>query len=141
MSHEMETIAVGRDGGDGQLESPPATILVVEDEPIVRMLVVDHLNDDGFRILEAQDGPEALDILKRESGLSLMLTDVGLPGMGGRELADLARSLHPDLRILFATGYSESHAEALGLPAPGMGLVGKPFDMIDLTARIRAMLG
>ena len=118
-----------------------ASILVVEDEPIVRMLVVDHLEDLGFLTAEAKDAVEALGLLRGGRRFDLMLTDVGLPGMGGRELAETARTLAPDLRILFATGYSQTHATALGLPAAGMDLVGKPFDMDELARRIRALLG
>lgn len=117
-----------------------AMILVVEDEPIVRMLVVDQLGDLGYRTVEAQDASEALALLRRGGRFDLMLTDVGLPGMSGRDLAEAARELRPDLRILFATGYSGGHTSELGLPARGMDFVGKPFDMDELARRIRSLL-
>ncbi|MCX5513093.1 hypothetical protein C3941_01565 [Kaistia algarum] len=120
--------------------SAEATILVVEDEPIVRMLVVDQLDDLGFRTVEAQDASEALALLRRGDRFDLMLTDVGLPGMDGRELAEVARGLQPDLKVLFATGYSGSDTSALGLPARGMDLVGKPIEMDELARRIRLLL-
>jgi CheY-like chemotaxis protein len=116
------------------------TILVVEDEPLVRMFVVDHLGDLGYRTVEAQDGSEALALWRRGERFDLLLTDVGLPGMTGGELAEAARRLQPDLKILFATGYSRSHAGELGLPAPGMDWVGKPFELGELAKRIRCLL-
>jgi hypothetical protein len=120
--------------------STEATILVVEDEPIVRMLVLDQLGDLGFHTVEAQDASEALALLRRGDRFDLMLTDVGLPGMDGRELAEVARGLQPDLKVLFATGYSAGDASALGLPARGMDLVGKPIEMDELARRIRLLL-
>jgi CheY-like chemotaxis protein len=124
----------------GASQTTDATILVVEDEPIVRMLVVDQLGDLGFHTAEAQDASEALALLGRGDRFDLMLTDVGLPGMNGRELAEAARGLQPDLKVLFATGYSGGHEGELGLPAIGMGLVGKPFEMDELARRIRSLL-
>jgi CheY-like chemotaxis protein len=124
-----------------EAEEMEFSILVVEDEPIVRMLVVDQLDDLGYRTVEAQDGHQALVLLRERGRFDLLLTDVGLPGMDGRELASAARDLQPDLKILFATGYAASHATMLGLPAPGMDLVGKPFDTDELARRIRGLLG
>lgn len=115
-------------------------VLVVEDEPIVRMVVVDHLAELGYRTVESQDASEALAHLEAGMRFDLMLTDVGLPGMGGRELAETARRLAPNLKILFATGYSEQDMASLGLPAAGMDMVGKPFDFGELERRIRVLL-
>lgn len=121
-------------------ERAAAAILVVEDEPIVRMIVVDHLNESGFTTVESQDAREALAHLEAGARFDLMLTDVGLPGMNGRDLARAARRLAPGLRVLFATGYSESDSAALGLPAEGMDVVGKPFDLDELVRRIEALM-
>jgi CheY-like chemotaxis protein len=110
-------------------------ILVVEDEPIVRMLVVDYLGELGYDTIEAVDAPSALDVLRGPGAIRLMLTDVGLPGMDGHELAGRARELRPGLKILFATGYGGSDpamAEA--------AVVGKPFNIEELAAKIRAMM-
>lgn len=116
------------------------SILVVEDEPVVRMLVVDHLEELGFDVTEAGDASEALALLEGGGRYDVMLTDVGLPGMNGRDLADRVRLALPDIKILFATGYSASGGAELGLPAPGMELVTKPFDTDELARRIDIML-
>ena len=88
------------------------TVLVVEDEPVVRGVILEMLRDQGYRTLEAVDGPSGLRILRRDERIDLLVTDVGLPGMNGRQLADQARETRPDLKILFITGYAESVAIA-----------------------------
>jgi CheY-like chemotaxis protein len=116
-------------------------ILVVEDEEGVRALSVDILRDLGYTVLEAGDGPSALAILKREPSVQLLFTDVGLPnGMTGRQLADAARQLRPDLKVLFTTGYARNAIVHDGRLDPGVELIGKPFSAIDLGFRIRALL-
>jgi len=116
-------------------------ILVVEDEAGVRALSVDTLRDLGYTVLEAGDGPSALTVLKREPSISLLFTDVGLPnGMTGRQLADAARQIRPDLKVLFTTGYARNAIVHDGRLDPGVELIGKPFSAIDLGFRIRAML-
>jgi len=85
------------------------TILVVDDEPLIRMLAVEQLQELGYKVLEAGDGPSALRILKSSSTVKLLITDVGLPGgMNGRQLADAARIDNPKLEVLFITGYAEN---------------------------------
>jgi PAS domain S-box-containing protein len=116
------------------------TILVVEDEASVRELVVQVLDDLGYRALEAADGPAGLHILRSSTRIDLLVTDVGLPGMNGRQVADAARETRPDLKVLFITGYAESAAMAHGFLAPGMELVTKPFAVDALAARIREMI-
>ncbi|MBV8836015.1 MAG: response regulator, partial [Alphaproteobacteria bacterium] len=116
------------------------TVLVVEDETSVRELVVDVLNDLGYRALEAVDGPSSLQILRSAARIDLLVTDVGLPGMNGRQIADAAREQRPDLKVLFMTGYAENAAMANGFLAPGMELVTKPFAVDALAARIREMI-
>ncbi|MBC7576573.1 MAG: PAS domain-containing protein [Tardiphaga sp.] len=116
------------------------TVLVVEDEPIVRAVIVEMLRDEGYRVLEAVDGPSGLRVLCADSRIDLLITDVGLPGMNGRQLADQAREQRRDLKILFITGYAESAAIAKGFLLPGMEMVTKPFDLGDLSGRVRDML-
>jgi PAS domain S-box-containing protein len=116
------------------------TVLVVEDETSVRELVVDVLNDLGYRALEAVDGPSSLQILRSTARIDLLVTDVGLPGMNGRQIADAAREQRPDLKILFMTGYAENAAMANGFLAPGMEMMTKPFALDALAARIRDMI-
>lgn len=114
------------------------TILVVEDEPIVRMLVVEFLGDLGYRILEAKDANTALPILGSDEPIGLLLTDVGLPGLDGRQLAEAAQTMRPALKVLFATGYAETSAGAPS--ANGAELISKPFDLDFLADTIRRIL-
>ena len=116
------------------------TVLVVEDEPVVRAVIMEMLADQGYRTLEAADGPSALRVLRTKARIDLLVTDVGLPGMNGRQLADQARETRPDLRILFITGYAESAAMSDGFLQPGMEMITKPFDLDNLSRRIRAMV-
>lgn len=116
------------------------TLLVVEDEPVVRSVIVDMLQDEGYRVLEAVDGPSGLRVLRETPKIDLLVTDIGLPGMNGRQLADQARETRPDLKILFITGYSESVVMAKGFLLPGMEMITKPFDLDHFLRRIRAMV-
>jgi len=116
------------------------TVLVVEDEPVVRGVIMEMLGEQGYRTLEAVDGPSGLRMLRTSERIDLLVTDVGLPGMNGRQLADQARETRPDLKILFITGYAESVAIADGFLQPGMEMITKPFDLDNLSRRIRAMV-
>jgi signal transduction histidine kinase len=116
------------------------TVLVVEDEPVVRAVILEMLQEQGYRTLEAVDGPAGLRILRNRERIDLLVTDVGLPGMNGRQLADQARETRPDLKILFITGYAESAAIAAGFLQPGMEMITKPFDLDNLSQRIRSMV-
>ncbi|WP_375413653.1 PAS domain-containing protein [uncultured Bradyrhizobium sp.] len=116
------------------------TVLVVEDELVVRGVIVETLQDQGYRILQAVDGPSGLRILQLDQRVDLLVTDVGLPGMNGRQLADQARETRPDLKILFITGYAENAAIAGDFLQPGMEMITKPFDLDDLSRRIREMV-
>jgi CheY-like chemotaxis protein len=116
------------------------TVLVIEDEPVVRGLIVEVLGDLGFAALEATDGPSGLEILQSRQKIDLLISDVGLPGLNGRQLADAARKLRPGLKVIFMTGYAEVAASAQGFLAPGMTLITKPFAMADLAAKIRATM-
>ena len=116
------------------------TVLVVEDEPVVRGVIMEMLGEQGYRTLEAVDGPSGLRMLRTSERIDLLVTDVGLPGINGRQLADQARETRPDLKILFITGYAESVAIADGFLQPGMEMITKPFDLDNLSRRIRAMV-
>jgi PAS domain S-box-containing protein len=116
------------------------TVLVVEDEPVVRGVILEMLGEQGYRTLEAVDGPSGLRILRANERIDLLVTDVGLPGMNGRQLADQARETRPGLKILFITGYAESAAIADGFLQPGMEMITKPFDLENLSQRIRKMV-
>jgi PAS domain S-box-containing protein len=116
------------------------TVLVVEDEPVVRGVIIEMLGEQGYRTLEATDGPSALRVLRTNARIDLLVTDVGLPGMNGRQLADQARETRPGLKILFITGYAESVAITEGFLQPGMEMITKPFDLGNLSRRIRSMV-
>ncbi len=116
-------------------------VLVIDDEPMVRMLIVEVLDEAGFRSLEAEDGPSGLRLLEQHPEIALLVTDVGLPGgMNGRQVADAARRTRPDLKVLFVTGYAENAAVGNGLLDPGMEIITKPFVMTELAAKISEMI-
>ena len=117
------------------------TVLVVEDEDVVRGLIVAVLEDLGYRTLEASDGPKGLDILQSKRRIDLLITDIGLPGLNGRQVADAGRELRPNLKVLFMTGYAENAALASGFLEHGMTMITKPFAMEALATRIRDVLG
>jgi DNA-binding response OmpR family regulator len=114
-------------------------ILVVEDEALVRMLVVQTLEDAGFAVMEAAEAQGALEVLQSDDAIRLMITDVGLPGLNGRRLAEAARAQRPDMKVLFMTGYADTALLERVLPE-GFGLITKPFDLDDLAARAQALL-
>ncbi|GMA76905.1 hypothetical protein GCM10025880_33220 [Methylorubrum aminovorans] len=116
------------------------TVLVVEDEPVVRDLIVEVLHDLGYRALEAQDGPSGLAVLRSHERIDLLVTDVGLPGLNGRQLADQAREGRPELKVLFITGYAENAMFGNGQLEPGMQMMTKPFPVEALATRIRDMI-
>ena len=116
------------------------TVLVVEDEPVIRNLIIEVLQDLGYRALEASDGPAGLKVLQSRQRIDLLVTDVGLPGINGRQLADAARETRPDLKVLFITGYAENATLANGFLDPGMEIFTKPFAVEALATRIRSMI-
>ena len=135
------------DAGDAapvSVNAPPArsgeTVLVVEDEAAVRTLVVDVLHDLGYRVVQAADGPSGLERLQSDLHIDLLVTDIGLPGLNGRQIADAARARRPDLKVLFMTGYAENATIANGFLEPGMQMITKPFAMDALVARVRATI-
>lgn len=115
-------------------------VLVVEDETAVRALVVDVLEELGYRAIEAVDGPSGLKLLHSTLRVDLLITDIGLPGLNGRQLAEAARERRPGLNVLFMTGYAENATIANGFLEPGMEMITKPFAIDALATRIRAMI-
>jgi DNA-binding response OmpR family regulator len=107
---------------------------------VVSVALTEMLQEEGYRTLEAVDGPSGLRVLRTNGRIDLLITDVGLPGMNGRQLADQARETRPGLKILFITGYAESVAISDAFLQPGMEMITKPFDLDHLSRRIRAMI-
>ena len=117
------------------------TVLVVDDEPTVRLLVTDVLEDLGYTVIEASDSAGGLRVLQSNAQLDLLISDVGLPGgMNGRQMADAGREHRPDLKVLFITGYAENAMLNSGHLSPGMGVLTKPFAVDTLAARIRELI-
>jgi PAS domain S-box-containing protein len=123
-----------RPGGEGEI------VLVIEDDPVVRELVVEILQESGYRTLQAGDGPAGLKIIRSGQRIDLLVTDVGLPGMNGRQFADAARLERPELKVLFVTGYAENAALASGFLEHGMTMITKPFAVDLLIERVREMI-
>ena len=116
-------------------------ILVVEDEEDVRAHSVEMLRDLGYYVFETANGSSALQILQSHPEIQLLFTDVGLPGgMNGRQLADAARHLRPDLKVLFTTGYARNAIVHDGRLDPGVQLITKPFTYAGLASKIRDIL-
>lgn len=123
-------------------EAPSGTgeiVLVVEDESVVRSLITEVLYELGYRVIEAANAQEAIPVLESGQPIDFMITDVGLPGMNGRQLADLAQSKRPELSVLLATGYAEG-SNASGYLAPNMGIITKPFSIEAFASKIKEML-
>jgi PAS domain S-box-containing protein len=136
---EFDERAMETDAADEQQGGRNEVVLVVEDEAVVRLLIVELLNDLGYRPLEAADGPAALRILQSGQRIDLLVTDIGLPGLNGRQLADAGRERRPNLKVLFMTGYAETAAGKHFL-ATGMEIVTKPFTMEALALKIRNLI-
>ncbi len=116
------------------------TVLIVEDDPAVRVLVSTVLSDLGYAFVEAGDADSAVPILDSGQRIDLLISDVGLPGMNGRQLAEIGRQYRPDLKVLFITGYAEHAAVRGGFLDPGMQMITKPFTFDLLTAKVREMI-
>jgi two-component system cell cycle sensor histidine kinase/response regulator CckA len=117
------------------------TILVVEDEPVVRRLARMALEEVGYAVIEASDGVEALAALQRtDHSIQFVLSDVVMPGMGGQELARILRSDRPELPLLFMSGYQGEDVTDRGLLEPGAAFIQKPFAPQELTRRVRSLL-
>ena len=132
IAHEWE---VAPSATEGQ------TVLVVDDEPTVRMLVSEVLQELGYTAIEVADGSTGLQVLRSDQRIDLLITDVGLPGgINGRQVADGAREVRPDLKVLFITGYAENAVVGNGHLEPGMQVLAKPFPMEALATRIRDLM-
>jgi PAS domain S-box-containing protein len=117
------------------------TVVLIEDEPTIRVLVTEVLQDGGYRVIAADDGPAGLAILEEEGPVDLLITDVGLPGgLNGRQVADAARVRRPELKVLFITGYAENAAVGNGLMGQGMEVLTKPFQIEELAKRVGDMV-
>ena len=118
------------------------TILVVDDEATIRHLIDEVLDELGYTVIGAADGAAGLKVIQSGTRIDLLITDVGLPnGMNGRQVADAARVVVPDLKVLFITGYAENAAVGNGHLEPGMELLTKPFALDDLARKVSDMLG
>ncbi len=117
------------------------TVMVLDDEPTLRMFVVEVMAELGYQTLAAGDGAEALKILNSDVRVDLLISDVGLPGgMNGRQVADAARVARPDLKVLFITGYAESAVLSHGRLSPGMHVMTKPFELDALARRAKELI-
>ena len=118
-----------------------ATILIVEDDEMVRRFVDDQLQGLGYRTITTRNGPEALEILRGSEDVDLLFTDVVMPGgMNGRQLADAALLLHPPLRVLFTSGYTKNTVIHRGQLDPDVRLLSKPYTRAELAEKVRAVL-
>ncbi len=138
--------ALTRASGEGYGPLPEAAdvgqvVLVVEDEPLVRIVINETLSNCGFTVLEAEDAYKALDVIKTQQRIDLMVSDVGLPGMNGRQLAEEARTYRPGLGVLFVTGYASTFGKKNDVLQPGMQMMTKPFDVKALAERVIEMVG
>jgi CheY-like chemotaxis protein len=117
------------------------TVLVIDDEPLVRMLVTDVLRELGYAAIEAVDGPAGLKILRSDVRNDLLITDIGLPGgMDGGQVAEAARRLRPAVKVLFITGFAEKAVLSHGHIEAGMSVLTKPFAMEALASRVKGLL-
>jgi signal transduction histidine kinase/ActR/RegA family two-component response regulator len=116
-------------------------VLVVEDDEAVRQVVVEVLHELGYRTLEAADGPTGLKILQSPAKLDLLITDIGLPGLNGRQMVEAVKALRPDLRVLYMTAYAQTPVSGKDWYQSGMEVIAKPFAMDDLALRIREVMG
>lgn len=122
-----------------QPEKAP-TILVVEDEVLIRMVIGDYLRDCGYRVIEAGDGAEAVEVLKTETRVDVVFTDVHMPGgVNGFGLAQWVRRERPKVRVVLTSGITNAAREAGDLCQDGP-LVDKPYDPVDVERRIKVLL-
>jgi hypothetical protein len=117
------------------------TVLIVEDEPLVRKLAVRILANQGYRVLAAADGPGALALAESHSGpLHLLVTDVVMPGMTGKEVAATLQARHRGLRVIYMSGYAEHLVVQRGVIEEGIAFIPKPFDPLNLARTVREVL-
>jgi len=117
------------------------TVLVIDDEPTIRMLVAESLQEHGYTAIEADNGPDGLRILQSNARIDLLVTDVGLPGgLDGRQVADAAREARPGLKVLVITRFAGNVVVAEWLLAAGMTVVTKPFDLSIFSQKVRSLI-
>ena len=116
------------------------SILLVEDDDSVRLINREVLQELGYQVTVAVDAEDALQRFKQLPGLDLLVTDVGLPGMNGRQLAEVVQQMQPGTPVLFLTGYAESAMDQADFLGPHMQLLTKPFTLDLLASRVAAML-
>ncbi len=116
------------------------TILVVEDEQRVRHFAVDALHELGYTVIAASSPAEALQLLREHSGIVLLFTDIVMPEMTGRQLADEARVLNPDLKVLFTTGYTRNAVVHNGMIDVGVAFLSKPYSMAEMARKVRDVI-
>ncbi len=117
------------------------TVMIVDDEPTIRMLFSDVLEDMGYHVIQAADSLTGLSILQSDIRLDLLISDVGLPGgMNGRQMAEAARVSRPSLKVLFVTGFAENAMLNEGHLGPGMSVLTKPFNIGVLTERVKELI-
>lgn len=124
---------------DSLSENSHKTILLVEDDDVVRMLTVEVLEELGYRILEAENGPDALTFINSEQPIDLLMTDIGLPGMTGQQLMAAAHERRPDLPVLFASGYA-AQDYSTGTTTAKIATITKPFSLDLLRTTVADML-
>ena len=123
------------DRGDGE------TVLVIDDEPAIRMVIAEVLTEAGYRVVEAADGPSGLRIIQTGGRIDLLITDVGLPnGLSGRQVANAARGIKSKLKVLFITGFAENAAIGNGHLDAGMSIITKPFVNAALVNKVRQII-
>ena len=122
-------------------ETGEETILLVEDEAVVRQLVAEILETSGYSVLPAGDGPSALELLRRHNGsVDLLVTDVVMPGMSGPEVANAVTAMRPGTQVLYISGYTDSAIGHHGVLEPGIAFLQKPFSADDLARKVRNVL-
>jgi CheY-like chemotaxis protein len=116
------------------------TILVVDDEASIRALAAEVLKEDGFNVIEASDGKAGLSVLESDVVIDVLVTDIGMPGMNGKEMADRARQRRREIPVIYITGYAEKAVFGTGNVEEGARLLIKPFTMDDLIAEVRSVI-
>ena len=135
VENDMESTPPVEAVGDGEV------VLLIDDEPIIRMLIAEVLGEAGYAVIEASDGQTGLSVLDSKAKVDLLVTDVGLPGgMNGRQVADAARAKRPDLKVLFITGYAENAVIGSGRLDKDMFVLSKPFQMDVLASRVQDII-
>ena len=138
---EAETVDAPPDLADMAHAAQGETVLVIDDEPLVRMLVTDVLRELGYTSIEAEDGPAGLKTLRSAVRIDLLITDIGLPGgLDGGQVVEAARKLRPELKVLFITGFAEKAVLSHGHIAAGLSVLTKPFAMEALASRVKGLL-